>query len=126
MQQLQLETRQLQQTLIVKQDELTQLNRDNARLLTEARQLHKDQQAQQRLLDQKALALEALQSQLSAIEAIKLVLEQRNQDLQGELDRLSKSKARQGTRRQPRNAERATVAVDKSAPPAKSKAGRDD
>jgi len=125
-QQLQLETRQLQQTLIVKQDELTQLNRDNARLLTEARQLHKDQQAQQRLLDQKALALEALQSQLSAIEAIKLVLEQRNQDLQGELDRLSKSKARQGTRRQPRNAERATVAVDKSAPPAKSKAGRDD
>src|SRR5690606_8202549 len=77
-QQLQLEIRQLQQTLIIKQDELTQLNRDNARLLTEARQLHRDQQAQQRLLDQKALALEALQSQLSAIEAIKLVLEQRN------------------------------------------------
>lgn len=41
MQQLQLELRQLQQTLIVKQDELTQLNRDNARLLAEARQLQK-------------------------------------------------------------------------------------
>lgn len=40
-QQLQLELRQLQQTLIIKQDELTQLNRDNARLLTEARQLQK-------------------------------------------------------------------------------------
>lgn len=57
-QQFQLEVRQLQQTLIVKQDELTQLNRDNERLLTEARQLHRDQQAQQRLLDQKAQALE--------------------------------------------------------------------
>ena len=41
-QQLQAEIRNLNQTLIVKQDELTQLNRDNARLLTEARQLQKE------------------------------------------------------------------------------------
>ena len=118
-QQLQLETLQLQQTLIVKQDELTQLNRDNARLLTEARQLHRDQQAQQRLLDQKAQVLEALQSQFSASEAVKLVLEQRNQNLQSELDSLSKAKVRQGPPRQSRRAQRATAAVDKSTPPAK-------
>ncbi|MNG24628.1 hypothetical protein D3C84_1093770 [compost metagenome] len=36
-----MELRHLQQTLIIKQDELTQLNRDNERLLTEARQQHK-------------------------------------------------------------------------------------
>ncbi|MDG9818728.1 MULTISPECIES: DNA-binding protein [Pseudomonadaceae] len=118
-QQLQLEVRQLQQTLIVKQDELTQLNRDNARLLTEARQLHRDQQAQQRLLDQKAQVLEALQSQFSASEAVKLVLEQRNQNLQSELDSLSKAKVRQEPPRQSRRAQRATAAVDKSTPPAK-------
>lgn len=125
-QQLQLEARQMQQTLIVKQDELTQMHRDNARLLTEARQLHGDQQAQQRLLDQKTQALEALQSQLSAAEVVKLALVQRNQDLQSELDNLSKAKVRQGTRRQPRRAERATAAIDKSTPPAKSKVDRND
>ena len=59
--QLQLELRQLQQTLIIKQDELTQLNRDNARLLAEARQLQKEQHAQQQLLAQKVQALEAAQ-----------------------------------------------------------------
>jgi chromosome segregation ATPase len=37
-QQVQVELRQLQQTLMLKQDELTRLNRDNERLLSEARQ----------------------------------------------------------------------------------------
>jgi chromosome segregation ATPase len=41
LQQIQMELRHLQQTLIIKQDELTQLNRDNERLLTEARQQQK-------------------------------------------------------------------------------------
>lgn len=125
-QQFQLEMRQLQQTLIIKQDELTQLNRDNERLLTEARQLHKEQQAQQRLLDQNAQALNTLRNQLSAEVAAKLVLEQRSQDLQSELNSLSKAKIRQGSRRQPHRAERATEAVDKSTPPAKSKVSRSD
>ncbi|QJI40102.1 integrase [Pseudomonas sp. ADAK2] len=40
-QQVQVELRQLQQTLMLKQDELTRLNRDNERLLSEARQLAK-------------------------------------------------------------------------------------
>ncbi len=38
---VQVELRQLQQTLMVKQDELTRLNRDNERLLSEARQQSK-------------------------------------------------------------------------------------
>ncbi len=38
LQQVQVELRQLQQTLMLKQDELTRLNRDNERLLSEARQ----------------------------------------------------------------------------------------
>lgn len=113
-QQLQLEQRQLQQTLMIKQNELTQLNRDNERLLTEARQLNRDHRAQQRLLDQKAQVMDALQSQLIAAEAIQLNLEQRNQDLQCELGSLSK--ANQRTRRQPRMAKRATDGIDKSAP----------
>ncbi|WP_261398057.1 integrase [Pseudomonas sp. DR48] len=40
-QQVQVELRQLQQTLMLKQDELTRLNRDNERLLSEARQQSK-------------------------------------------------------------------------------------
>ena len=41
LQQVQVELRQLQQTMIIKQDELTRLNRDNERLLSEARQQSK-------------------------------------------------------------------------------------
>jgi chromosome segregation ATPase len=41
LQQIQMELRHQQQTLIIKQEELTQLNRDNERLLTEARQQQK-------------------------------------------------------------------------------------
>ena len=37
-QQAQVELRQLQQTVVIKQDELTRLNRDNERLLGESRQ----------------------------------------------------------------------------------------
>ena len=40
-QQVQVELRQIQQTLMLKQDELTRLNRDNERLLSEARQQSK-------------------------------------------------------------------------------------
>ena len=87
-QQLQLELRQLQQTLIVKQDELTQLNRDNARLLAEARQLHKDQHAQQQLLTQKAQALEVAQRSLTGMERTNDALEQRCNTLQAEVARL--------------------------------------
>lgn len=45
-QQVQVELRHLQQTLILKQDELTRLNRDNERLLSEARQQAKSMAVQ--------------------------------------------------------------------------------
>lgn len=52
-QQVQVELRQLQQTVVIKQDELTRLNRDNERLLSESRQqvkaLHSHQDSLQRL-----------------------------------------------------------------------------
>lgn len=87
-QQLQLELRQLQQTLIIKQDELTQLNRDNARLLAEARQLQKEQHAQQQLLAQKTQALDASQNALAGAERSNETLEQRCCTLQEEVSRL--------------------------------------
>ena len=90
-QQLQLELRQLQQTLIVKQDELTQLNRDNARLLAEARQLQKDQHAQQQLLAQRTQALEVAQGKLAGIECTNEALEQRCHALQDEVTRFGEA-----------------------------------
>lgn len=59
--QLQAEIRQLQQVLMVKQDELTQLNRDNASLLTEANQQQREQRALQQQLNKKASELDLLQ-----------------------------------------------------------------
>lgn len=90
-QQLQLEQRRLQQTLMIKQDELTQLNRDNARLLAEARQLQKDRHAQQQLLIQKTQALDTAQRSLTGIERKNDALEQRCQALQEEVTRLSEA-----------------------------------
>lgn len=90
-QQLQLELRQLQQTLIIKQDELTQLNRDNARLLAEARQLQKEQHAQQQLLAQKIQALESAQSALIGVERTNEALEQRCHTLQEEVAQLGET-----------------------------------
>ncbi|MDD1147904.1 DNA-binding protein [Pseudomonas sp. TNT2022 ID357] len=99
-QQMQLELKQLQQTLIIKQDELTQLNRDNARLLTEAWQLQKEQHAQQQLLAQKVQALEALQISLAGAERLNETLEQRCRTLQDEVSRLGEISATQAQQAQ--------------------------
>lgn len=99
-QQMQLELRQLQQTLIVKQDELTQLNRDNARLLAEARQQQKDQHAQQQFLAQKTLALEIAQSTLTGIERTNEALEQRCHALQREVTLLGEASSLQAQQAQ--------------------------
>lgn len=99
-QQLQLELRQLQQILIIKQDELTQLNRDNARLLAEARQLQKEQHAQQQLLAQKAQALDSAQSALTGAAHVNETLEQRCGALQEEVSRLSETSATQAQQTQ--------------------------
>ncbi len=99
-QQLQLELRQLQQTVIIKQDELTQLNRDNARLLAEARQLQKEQHAQQQLLAQKTQALETAKSSLTGVERANEALEQRCSTLQEEVSRLGEASAIQAQQAQ--------------------------
>lgn len=83
--QLQAEIRQLQQTLMIKHDELTQLNRDNARLLTEARQQQKDQHALEQLLSQRGQALESAQSTLADMKHTNDTLERQCQALRGEV-----------------------------------------
>jgi len=49
-QQAQFELRQLQQPFIIKQDDLTRLNRDNERLLSEARKQNKVKSEQQHFI----------------------------------------------------------------------------
>lgn len=90
--QLQAEVRQLQQTLMIKQDELTQLNRDNARLVTEARQHQKDQHALEQLLSQRDQALVSTQSALTSMGRTNETLEQRCQALQGEVAQLDEAR----------------------------------
>lgn len=99
-QQLQVELRQLRQTLIIKQDELTQLNRDNARLLTEARQMQKDQHAQEQRLTEKTQSLEIAQSSLAGMERTNDALEQRCHALQAEVARLGEASEVQAQRAQ--------------------------
>lgn len=94
-QQLQLELRQLQQTLIIKQDELTQLNRDNARLLTEARLQQKDVQALERRLEQNQQSLADGQRAWGHAEQANSALQERCDTLQGEVTRLSEARVSQ-------------------------------
>jgi len=87
-QQLTEELRQSQQHLAARQDELTRLNRDNARLLTEARLLRDLQQEQQQQLARHTLAMEALRQERAQADGARSVLEQRNQAQAAELARL--------------------------------------
>lgn len=64
-QQLQMEIRQLQQALMVKQDDITQLNRDNERLLTEARLLQKEKTCQQESIEQQTIEIAVLNTRLT-------------------------------------------------------------
>lgn len=82
--QLQAEIRQLQQTQMIKQEELTQLNRDNARLVSEARQQQKDQHALKQLLVEQTQALEIAQSALTSMTLTKEALQQNCPALQND------------------------------------------
>lgn len=64
-QQLQLELRQLQQGMIVKQDELTRLHRDNERLLGEHRQGSSERKALDELLEQRDTQIQGLRTILA-------------------------------------------------------------
>lgn len=82
--QLHAEIRQLQQTLVIKHDELTQLNRDNARLISEARLQQKNQHVLEQLLVEQAQALKVAQSALTSMTLTKEALEQNTPALQNE------------------------------------------
>lgn len=64
-QQLQLELRQLQQGMIVKQDELTRLHRDNERLLGEHRQASSERKTLDELLEQRDTQIQGLRTILA-------------------------------------------------------------
>ncbi|WP_370599323.1 DNA-binding protein [Pseudomonas nitroreducens] len=93
-QQLGVELRQLQQSMIVRQDQLTQLNRDNERLLTEARLLRNEQEAKHQQLMRETLASEVLRQDKARLDGQRIEIEERNQELTDEL-RLSQQLARE-------------------------------
>lgn len=93
-QQLGVELRQLQQSMIVRQDQLTQLNRDNERLLTEARLLRSEQDAKHQQLMRETLASEVLRQDKARLDGQRIEIEERNQELTDEL-RLSQQQARE-------------------------------
>jgi len=75
-QQAQVEVRQLQQGLIVKQDELMRLSRDNERMLVEARQARKDQAGAAQALADKVAETTGLTTQLAQALGVRQALEQ--------------------------------------------------
>lgn len=98
LQQLQVEVRQLQQGMIVKQDELTRLHRDNERLLGEHRQASSACRAQEELLEQRDAQIQGLRTILAqaqgASEEMRRQLDAQAQNLEQRRD-LCAEQARQ-------------------------------
>jgi len=100
LQQIQMELRHLQQTLIIKQDELTQLNRDNERLLTEARQQQKAYLDLETVRERQAGEINSLKTLIAQGEGGKQVLLDQVSSLQREVNELSEAledRAREAT-----------------------------
>lgn len=93
-QQLQVELRQLQQTLIVKQDETTRLNRDNERLLVEARHVQRECQHLKDQQEQHALEARTLNANLAQSQGAREEL-QRQFQVQGHQLELAGGERRQ-------------------------------
>jgi len=89
MQQAQLEMRQLQQVLIVKQDEVTMLNRDNARLVTEAQQQHKRIYELEDQLSKRTQACTAAETKLLSAERDGEALQRRCHSLEEDVAQLT-------------------------------------
>ena len=85
-QQLQVEMRQLQQGMIVKQDELTRLHRDNERLLGEHRQASSERKVLDDLLEQRDTQIQGLRTILAqaqgASDEMRRQLQAQNQSLE--------------------------------------------
>lgn len=101
LQALQLETRQLQQSLMIRQDEITRLHRDNAALLAERERQQADLQAQQVRLGRQDASLEKLQRQLQVVAQARDTWKQRHAALQEQIRQLKKSVGRALQRREP-------------------------
>lgn len=87
-QQLQVELRQGQQTLSIKQEEVLQLNRDNERLLGEARSVQRERSTLQEQLERLQGEQASLHSQLTRQDALNTGLQERLYQLAGEQDGL--------------------------------------
>jgi len=85
-QQLQVELRQLQQGMIVKQDELTRLHRDNERMLGEHRQASSERKVLDELLEQRDTQIQGLRTILAqaqgASDEMRRQLQAQNQSLE--------------------------------------------
>jgi hypothetical protein len=84
-----MELRHLQQTLIIKQDEMTQLNRDNERLLTEARQRQKAYLDQEMVKECQAVEINSIKMLVAQGEGGKQVLLEQVSGFQRNVDELS-------------------------------------
>lgn len=80
-QQLQVELRQLQQTLIVKQDELTRLNRDNEGLLVQIRTFKDAQRTLKTQSERRQAQIQGLEVNLAQLNGSRGELEKQNQNL---------------------------------------------
>lgn len=87
-QQLQVELRQGQQMLVVRQEEILQLNRDNERLLGELRTAARAQSIAQEQIERLQQAQTGLHAQLSRLEALQAGLQEHLAQVAGERDAL--------------------------------------
>ena len=97
MQQVQMELRQAQQSLLVRQDEITQLHRDNERLLSEQRTTLKELKQAQQALSQGSTLQAQLNEQLARQGNESTLLQERLRVAQEEIQAL-KEESRQQTR----------------------------
>jgi chromosome segregation ATPase len=87
-QQVQVELRQLQQTLIIKQDELTRLNRDNERLLSEARQQNKAMSTQEDSMQRLTGEITSMKTAVAKAEGAKELLREQLDESRDDAKRL--------------------------------------
>lgn len=85
-QQVQVELRQLQQTLVIKQDELTRLNRDNERLLSESRQVGKALDSREDVVQRMTGEIQSLKLAAAKAEGTKESLQEQAAQLRGEVE----------------------------------------
>lgn len=96
--QLQVETRQLQQTLVIKQDEFTRLNRDNERLLAESRQQAKALGTQEDVVQRLTGELQGLKIVTAKAEGAKEQLHAHVTELRAEVKALAKAEVKANER----------------------------